>query len=59
MAIGDKKSAVMQSDIVNDFTTGGAKNVLSAEMGKTLAQRPNPNLLDNWYFADPIDQRGG
>lgn len=19
----------------------------------------NPNLLDNWYFADPIDQRGG
>lgn len=59
MAIGDKKSAVMQSDIVNDFTTGGAKNVLSAEMGKTLAQRPNPNLLDNWYFADPVDQRGG
>jgi len=21
--------------------------------------RSNPNLLDNWYFADPIDQRGG
>lgn len=19
----------------------------------------SPNLLDNWYFADPIDQRGG
>lgn len=59
MAIGDKKSAVMQSDIVNDFTTGGAENVLSAEMGKTLAQRPNPNLLDNWYFVDPVDQRSG
>lgn len=27
----------------------------------TLAQvgGSNPNLLDNWYFADPIDQRGG
>lgn len=59
MAIGDKKSAVMQSDIVNDFTTGGSTNVLSAEMGKTLAQRPNPNLLENWYFGNPIDQRGG
>ena len=59
MAIGDKKSAVMQSDIVNDFTTGGATNVLSAEIGKTLAQRPNPNLLDNWYFVEPINQRAG
>lgn len=59
MAIGDKKSAVMQSDIVNDFTTGGSTNVLSAEMGKTLAQRPNPNLLDGWYFGNPVDQRGG
>lgn len=59
MAIGDKKSAVMQSDIVNDFTTGGATNVLSAEMGKSLAQRPNPNLLDNWYFGCLVDQRGG
>lgn len=58
MAIGDKKSAVMQSDIINDFTTGGSTNVLSAEMGKTLAQRPNPNLLDNWYFGNPVNQRG-
>ena len=59
MAIGDKKAVVMQSDIVNDFTTGGATNVLSAEMGKLLAQRPNPNLLDNWYFGNPVDQRHG
>lgn len=45
MAIGDKKSAVMQSDIVNDFTTGGAKNVLSAEIGKTIyhtGNKPTP-----------------
>lgn len=44
--------------ILNDLTTGGTQMALSAEMGKLLAQRPNPNLLDNWYFADPINQRG-
>ena len=21
-------------------------------------QHSNPNLLDNWYFVDPINQRG-
>ena len=23
------------------------------------SQHSNPNLLDNWYFADPVDQRAG
>ena len=23
-----------------------------------LAEKPNPNLLDNWYFARPVNQRG-
>lgn len=27
--------------------------------GITPSMISNPNLLDNWYFADPIDQRGG
>lgn len=44
--------------IVNDLTTGGASMALSAEMGKELGKRPNPNLLDNWYFANPVNQRG-
>lgn len=44
--------------IVNDLTTGGASMALSAEMGKVLGQRPNPNLLDNWYFGNPVNQRG-
>lgn len=44
--------------IVNDLTTGGATMALSAEMGKVLGRRPNPNLLDNAYFLDPINQRG-
>ncbi len=44
--------------IINDLTTGGTSAALSAEMGKTLAQRPNPNLLHNWYFANAVNQRG-
>lgn len=44
--------------IVNDLTTGGTAAALSAEQGKVLGRRPNPNLLDNWYFVDPINQRG-
>ena len=30
-----------------------------AETDALLREKSNPNLLDNWYFADPIDQRGG
>ena len=44
--------------IVNDLTTGGTTAALSAEMGKVLGCRPNPNLLHNWYFANPVNQRG-
>lgn len=44
--------------IVNDLTTGGITAALSAEMGKVLGRRPNPNLLINWYFANPVNQRG-
>lgn len=44
--------------IVNDLTTGGTAAALSAEMGRVLAQRPNPNLLHNGYFANPVNQRG-
>lgn len=32
-----------------------AFKIISENMGKG----GNDNLLDNWYFADPIDQRGG
>lgn len=54
--------------IVNDLTTGGTSMALSAEMGKQLKSevdevageldtRVNPNLLDNWYFGNPVNQR--
>ena len=44
--------------VINDLTTGGAAAALSAEMGKVLAQRPNPNLLRNWYMLSPVNQKG-
>lgn len=31
----------------------------TAETDAALQLKSNPNLLDNWCFADPIDQRGG
>lgn len=44
--------------IVNDLTTGGTKMALSAEQGKVLGVRSNPNMLDNAYFPNAINQRG-
>jgi hypothetical protein len=34
------------------------QNVIDG-LERELASRPNPNLLDNWYFGNPVDQRGG
>ena len=28
------------------------------EISTTLQKKVNPNLLDNWYFANPVNQRG-
>ena len=28
------------------------------EQGETLATMCNPNMLDNWYFGNPVNQRG-
>ena len=44
--------------VINDLTTGGTAAALSAEMGKVLAVRSNPNLLHNWYFVNPVNQKG-
>lgn len=44
--------------VINDLTTGGESAALSAEMGKVLGRKPNPNLLDNAYFLRPVNQKG-
>lgn len=28
------------------------------EVSSLLLEKPNPNLLDNWYFGNPVNQRG-
>ena len=58
MAIGDKKSVVMESDrAVNGgiATLDSKGNVPFEQLGNVV----RPNLLDNWYFGNPVDQRGG
>ena len=29
-----------------------------SETDNLLSSKPNPNLLDNWYFCNPVNQRG-
>lgn len=48
---------------VNTLTIASSDTVEVLQSGFTATLRAkgwsNPNLLDNWYFGDPIDQRGG
>ena len=45
----------------NILRSDGVTNVEAAltGMSSTLSSKPNPNLLDNWYFGNPVDQRQG
>lgn len=58
MAIGDKKSVVMESDRAAKGGIATLDNVGNVPF-EQLGNVSRPNLLDNWYFADPINQRGG
>lgn len=40
---------------VAQHKTGGADAIAPEDIG---AGRVNPNLLDNWYFGNPVNQRG-
>ena len=39
--------------------TAGENISISGSVIATKAFPCNPNLLDNWYFGNPVDQRGG
>lgn len=39
-------------------TAGSTKPVQSGGVAEALNAKPNRNLLDNWYFLDPVNQRG-
>lgn len=45
----------------NILRSDGVTNVEAAltGMSSVLSSKPNPNLLDNWYFGNPVDQLGG
>lgn len=58
MAIGDKKSVVMGFDKATPggvATLDASGNVLFEQLGNVV----HPNLLHNWYFVNPVNQRGG
>lgn len=44
----------------NILRSDGVTNVEAALTGMSslLSSKPNPNLLDNWYFENPVNQRG-
>ena len=44
----------------NILRSDGVTNVEAAltGMSSVLSSKPNPNLLDNWYFGNPVNQRG-
>lgn len=57
MAKGDKKPVVMESDRAvpsGIATLDSVGNVPFAQLGNVV----RPNLLDNWYVANPVNQRG-
>lgn len=35
-----------------------ARALPGGAIDSVLSSKPNPNLLDNWYFANPVNQRG-
>lgn len=39
--------------------TGGALDTSVTNVSNQLGTYVRPNLLDNWYFGRPVDQRGG
>ena len=39
--------------------TGGALDTSVTNVSNQLGTFTRPNLLDNWYFGSPVDQRGG
>ena len=41
-----------------DITTKYKSKFTGAEIDAKLERQTNPNLLDNWYFGNPVNQRG-
>lgn len=52
-------NGIAADDSGNIALTAGDVNAYSkTEADNLLQKKVNPNLLDNWYFANPVNQRG-
>lgn len=40
-----------------DYTAAQIGAYTKEEVSSLLLEKPNPNLLDNWYFGNPVNQR--
>lgn len=47
-----------QMFVDGEVLTAEQLNRIEDALARIAASTSNPNLLDNWYFADPINQRG-
>ena len=54
-----KKYKSRFSGLQHDEATNAIVNkVLQTSLESLINSKPNPNLLDNWYFGNPVNQRG-
>ena len=49
----------MPDDYYVSQYSGEEIDALLGKAGSSVQVACNPNLLDNWYFGNPVDQRGG
>ena len=54
-AVGKLQDALTFDDVPAE---NSANPVKSGGVWEGLRRKANPNLLDNWYFVDPVNQRG-
>lgn len=59
-ALNDKQSKITANGILKGDGTGNITAASETEVELvSLPNICNPNLLDNWYFGNPVDQRNG
>jgi hypothetical protein len=70
IAVESKTAAEAAASIATQAATSASHSAQAAVTAKTAAEqarddaqamlqlKSNPNLLENWYFADPINQKG-
>lgn len=50
--------ATPTNNSTNLVSSGGVYNKITNDVAASYQRTCNPNLLDNWYFLNPVNQRG-